>query len=381
MISTTIPHAGFYMLLIGKRTIPVFLEPKKDYELVMDYEEYPKKFKVNNASLFHELIYTLNNDWVYSKKTTEEEETILSIKAFETKESNLIKNTKGLTKKESDLLKVFLEGIISIMKTNANATAKSINFFNQHLVNFSVNNELVYEVIPEKFLKSMLYGSFYLKYGENPNLQPVNYLNYISKTVKNKIMSDYLSTQFVANQIRYSDKEQTSNLLASLKSALSTDQLLQAVSNQVEKKYKNNYVLPNLTLYTKDNKKISTKDFLGKLVIIDVWALWCEPCLAERPFFNSLEKKYSNSPELEVISISIDVDRKQWLKDVINSPSKNYWVDGGFRSEFARAIDLVSIPRFIFINEKGVIINSDAPRPSTPELYTLIDSELKRLKK
>ncbi|MES2652014.1 MAG: TlpA disulfide reductase family protein [Bacteroidota bacterium] len=378
-ITTAIPHHGFYMLIIGKRTIPVFLESKKDYELVMDYEEYPKNFKVNNASLFHELIYTINNDWVYSKKTTEEKETILMINAFTEKQSNLIKNAKGLTKKESDLLKVFVDGIVSIMKSTANA--KGVDFFNQHLVNYSVNDELIYEVFPEKFLKSMLYNSYTLKYGENPSLQPVNYLKYISETVKNKVMSDYLSTQFVANQLRISDKEQANNLLSSLKAVLSTDQLLQAVSKQVEKKYKNNYLLPNLTLYTKDNKKISTQDFLGKIVVIDVWALWCEPCLAERPSYNSLEKKYNNSADLEVISISIDLDRKQWLKDVINSPSKNYWVDGGFRSEFAKAVDLVSIPRFIIINEKGIIINSDAPRPSTPELYTLIDSELKRLKK
>ncbi len=380
-ITTTIPHHGFYMLIIGKRTIPVFLESKKDYELVMDYEEYPKNFKVNNASLFHELIYTINNDWVYSKKTTEEKETILMINAFTEKQSNLIKNAKGLTKKEGDLLKVFVDGIVSIMKSNASVKAKGVDFFNQHLVNYSVNDELIYEVFPEKFLKSMLYNSYTLKYGENPSLQPVNYLNYISETVKNKVMSDYLSTQFVANQLRISDKEQANNLLSSLKAVLSTDQLLQAVSKQVEKKYKNNYLLPNLTLYTKDNKKISTQDFLGKIVIIDVWALWCEPCLAERPSYNSLEKKYNNSADLEVISISIDLDRKQWLKDVINSPSKNYWVDGGFRSEFAKAIDLVSIPRFIIINEKGIIIHSDAPCPSTPELYTLIDTELNRLKK
>ncbi|MEJ5995081.1 hypothetical protein WG904_11690 [Pedobacter sp. Du54] len=75
-------------------------------------------------------------------------------------------------------------------------------------------------------------------------------------------------------------------------------------------------------------------------------------------------KKYSNDKELEVISISIDIDRNEWLKDVMNSSSKNF-----------------SIPPFILLDEKGVVINSKAPRPSSQELYSLIDSELKRIRK
>ena len=37
------------------------------------------------------------------------------------------------------------------------------------------------------------------------------------------------------------------------------------------------------------DNKISLKDYRGKLVIINFWAIWCEPCKKEMPSLDSLK--------------------------------------------------------------------------------------------
>ena len=55
----------------------------------------------------------------------------------------------------------------------------------------------------------------------------------------------------------------------------------------------------------------------GKVVIVDFWASWCEPCKIELPALNALHKKYKKKG-LVVIGINVDDDineAKSFLKE------------------------------------------------------------------
>src|SRR5262245_29443984 len=51
--------------------------------------------------------------------------------------------------------------------------------------------------------------------------------------------------------------------------------------------------------------EVSSDRFKGKVLIVDVWATWCEPCKKEMPWFQALADKYGNRG-VEVVGISID---------------------------------------------------------------------------
>ncbi|CAE80042.1 TlpA disulfide reductase family protein [Bdellovibrio bacteriovorus] len=74
--------------------------------------------------------------------------------------------------------------------------------------------------------------------------------------------------------------------------------------------------LPTVTLGKSDIKTL--KDLQGKVVLVDFWASWCEPCKAALPHYNSLYKKY-RSQGLVVIGVNEDEDlaeRDAFLKTV-----------------------------------------------------------------
>lgn len=50
--------------------------------------------------------------------------------------------------------------------------------------------------------------------------------------------------------------------------------------------------LPRLNLRDFDGKVIPSDRFKGDIVVLDFWATWCVPCIAEIPTLNRLQEKY-----------------------------------------------------------------------------------------
>lgn len=50
--------------------------------------------------------------------------------------------------------------------------------------------------------------------------------------------------------------------------------------------------LPPMNLQDFDGKAISADQFKGNIVVLDFWATWCVPCIAEIPMLNRLQEKY-----------------------------------------------------------------------------------------
>lgn len=66
---------------------------------------------------------------------------------------------------------------------------------------------------------------------------------------------------------------------------------------------------PDFTLATPDGKKLSLKDFRGKLVFLNFWASWCVPCREEMP---AMEKLYQEFKDKGLVVVAINLkDNKQ----------------------------------------------------------------------
>jgi len=68
-----------------------------------------------------------------------------------------------------------------------------------------------------------------------------------------------------------------------------------------------------------DGRQISSADLRGSVVVLDFWATWCGPCLAEIPTFNRLREKYAGRG-VKVVGIAA---QSGWAEDI--KPSRDQY--------------------------------------------------------
>lgn len=98
--------------------------------------------------------------------------------------------------------------------------------------------------------------------------------------------------------------------------------------------------------YTLDN-------FTGKLLLINLWATWCEPCKEEMPSLDKLQTIFSSD---EFLVVPINVDRGP-TKNAINffneyniKNIKSYFDD---KSSIPREVKILGLPVTLLVNQSG----------------------------
>lgn len=127
-----------------------------------------------------------------------------------------------------------------------------------------------------------------------------------------------------------------------------------------------------------------TKELSGQYLFIDLWATWCMPCRSEFLHHKELNKVLNQYKNLNSVYISIDDDKDddKWRRDVeqLNLSGYNLRASAQLIDELKQAIyngGDFSVPRYILLNPKGEIIDSDLPRPSDIDsLQQVLDKKI-----
>jgi alkyl hydroperoxide reductase subunit AhpC len=99
------------------------------------------------------------------------------------------------------------------------------------------------------------------------------------------------------------------------------------------------------------------QDYRGKVVLLDFWAAWCNPCRMEMPnvikTYEELHKK-----GFEIIGVSLDNEREKF-QGYLRDNGRMEWAqlyDGKYwMSEYAKLYAVNSIPATFLVDKKGII--------------------------
>ena len=86
-------------------------------------------------------------------------------------------------------------------------------------------------------------------------------------------------------------------------------------------------VAPDFTLPNLSGGQLTLSAYRGKVVLLDFWATWCDPCREEIPRFVEMQNKYGNGG-LQIIGISMD-DGPQPVREFYQRFKMNYPVAMG----------------------------------------------------
>ena len=83
---------------------------------------------------------------------------------------------------------------------------------------------------------------------------------------------------------------------------------------------------PDYAFYDQAGKPVKIADMKGKVVVMNLWATWCAPCVVEMPTLAKLQADYAGK-DVEVVTVSIDGEAeaaKARLFIAKNEPLKFY---------------------------------------------------------
>jgi len=113
-----------------------------------------------------------------------------------------------------------------------------------------------------------------------------------------------------------------------------------------------------------DGTPFDQKTLAGKVVLVDFWATWCGPCIAEIPNVLEAYEKYHDKG-FEVIGVSLDQDRdalEGFLKEreipwtILHEEPKGE----GWQHPLATQYGITGIPTVVLIGRDGKVITTDA---------------------
>ena len=93
--------------------------------------------------------------------------------------------------------------------------------------------------------------------------------------------------------------------------------------------------------------------YAGKVVLVDFWASWCEPCLRSFPWMNDLQRRHGDAG-LVVVAVNLDRDRK--LADAfLGKTPANFHLEFDAAGDLARRFGVQAMPTSFLIDRSGKV--------------------------
>ena len=113
--------------------------------------------------------------------------------------------------------------------------------------------------------------------------------------------------------------------------------------------------VPDVSLPALGGKRVSLRDFRGKILLVDFWATWCGPCKETIPDLVRLQDRYRKDG-LVVIGISLDVQGEAAVAAFAKQYRMNYTVLLGDDRTVRAFGGIVGIPTSFVVDRRGRIV-------------------------
>ena len=111
---------------------------------------------------------------------------------------------------------------------------------------------------------------------------------------------------------------------------------------------------PDFTLLDPDGRKVSLKDFRGKVVFLNFWASWCESCREEMPAMDRLYREFKGKG-LEIVAVNVK-DKRPAALAFVKELKLSYPILMDPEGEVGLLYGAFGLPLTYLIDRKGTLL-------------------------
>lgn len=111
---------------------------------------------------------------------------------------------------------------------------------------------------------------------------------------------------------------------------------------------------PGFTLPGLDDDPVSLDDYRGKVVLLNIWATWCPPCVAEAPSLEKLNNKFKDD-NFKMLAVSVDEEGKSVITPFMKKYKLNFPVLVDPEGSIMGLYGATGVPESIIIRKDGTI--------------------------
>lgn len=111
---------------------------------------------------------------------------------------------------------------------------------------------------------------------------------------------------------------------------------------------------PNFTLPDLDGKMFSLTDFRGKVILLNIWATWCLPCVEEMPSIEKLHQELQDEG-LVILAVSIDEAGAEVVRPFMQKHKLSFSALTDTAGATKSLYQLTGVPESFIIDKNGIV--------------------------
>lgn len=120
-----------------------------------------------------------------------------------------------------------------------------------------------------------------------------------------------------------------------------------------------------------DGKTLKLSELKGKVVLLNFWATWCEPCKVEMPWFRDLQKKYGPQG-LQVVGVALDDTGEDAIISFSKKMGVNYTILQGTDDMADMYGGVEGLPESFFIDRSGKVAERKLGLASLADIEAIV---------
>jgi peroxiredoxin len=111
---------------------------------------------------------------------------------------------------------------------------------------------------------------------------------------------------------------------------------------------------PDFTFPGLDGKMISLSDHKGKVVLVNIWATWCRPCVDEMPSMEKLYQEFKDD-NFEILAVSIDALGAEVVGPFMQKYNLTFPALLDSEGTIRQSYQVTGVPESFIIDQQGVL--------------------------